>query len=155
MLFRRRNPAGRTFSSGEFKIARPSGAKNRRDGLDFSAAGRDFDVRLERNEIWLMEDERLVGYADGDASSWRLLIDETPYAIEQPKLGNNYSLVSAEGEDVAEIGGGGFPLRSAEIRTELDLTAEQKAFMVMIALVGWRESDRALLGNVRNDEGSQ
>lgn len=153
MEFRRRNPAGRTFAGGPFKIVRPSGRKVSRDGLDFYADGQDYDVRTEGDEIWLMEGERLVGYASGETSDWSLLIDEKPCSINQPKIGNNLSALTVGDDQVGTIEGAGFPVRSATIETSLDLSQEQQAFVVMVALLGWRESDRALLGNAPTDAG--
>lgn len=148
MEFKRRNPAGRTFSGGGFKLTRPTGPKLTRDGLDFSAKDRDYDVRREGEEIWLMDGERLVGYATGNSNDWHLLIDEKPYALDQPKLGNNNSALMSGNERVAEIMGRGFPVRAAEITSILNLTDEQKAFVVLIALLGWRESDRSLFSSL-------
>ncbi len=153
MEFKRRNPAGRTFSGGGFKLSRPTGPKLTRDGLGFSAKDREYDVRREGEEIWLMDGERLVGYATGNSNDWHLLIDEKPYAIEQPKLGNNNSALMSGSERVAEIEGRGFPVRAATIQTILNLTDEQKAFVVLIALLGWRESDRSLFGALETSSG--
>jgi hypothetical protein len=116
-----------------------------RAGLDLRSEGRDYDVRVTGKEIWLMEGDRLVAYATGEASHWHLLIEEHPYAIEQPKLGNNVSWLLDETRAVGEIRGSGFPLRAARFESELDLSAEVQAFVVMIALLGWREGDRSLL----------
>lgn len=153
MEFKRLNPAGRTFSGGGFKITRPSGPKISRDGLDFSAKGGDYDVRLEGDEIWLMDEDRLVGYASGNANDWHLLIDDRPYSVDQPKLGSTHSALMSGTERVAEISGSGFPLRAAELTTTLNLSDEQKAFVVMIVLLGWRESDRSLFSSTEGDYG--
>lgn len=153
MEVKRLNPAGRTFSGGGFKIARPSGPKLTRDGLKFSARGRNYDVRREGKEIWLMDDERLVGYATGNADDWHLLIEDKPYAIDQPRPGTNHSALMSGSERVAEISGRGFPLRAAQLTSTLNLTDEQKAFVMMIVLLGWRESDRSLFSSTEGDYG--
>jgi hypothetical protein len=152
--FKRLNPAGRTFSGGGFKISRPSGPKLTRDGLGLSASGRNYDVRREGEEIWLMDDERLVGYATGNSNDWHVLIDEKSYSVDQPKLGNNNSALMAGTERVAEITGSGFPLRAVQLDTIRAFTDEQKAFVVMIVLLGWRESDRSLFSSTEGDYGA-
>ena len=67
-----------------------------------------------------MEDERLVGYAEGDSNEWRLLIDDKPYSIDQPKLGNNFSLL-LEGRESrsAQIAGARIPVTRVQSSTRL------------------------------------
>lgn len=75
----------------------------------------------------------------------RVLLDDESYLIEQPRMGQNRSTLSLDGSIVGEFRGKGFPLRLVHLDDELDLNDEQRAFLVMVALVGWREGDRQLL----------
>jgi hypothetical protein len=151
--FKRINPAGRTFSGGGFKITRPTGPKLGRDGLGFRAKDRDYDVRRDGDQIWLLDGERLIGYANGNSNDWHLLIDDVPFAIEQPKAGRNVSALTRDARQVGEIRGKGFPVRAVTIDTQTHMDDEAKAFADMIALLGWRESDRSLFGSMETSSG--
>jgi hypothetical protein len=149
--FRRLNPGSGVFrcrsGEGPFKIKRPSGPKLTREGLGLSHPDHDYDVRTDGDEVWLMDGDRSVGYAQGDSTDWHLLLDDQAYGLEQPKAGSNNTALMREGVRVGEIEGHGLPLRRLNTAIRADLTYEQKAFVVMIALLGWRESDRSLLGS--------
>jgi hypothetical protein len=150
--FRRLSP-GSSFKcrsgEGEYRIKRPSGAKITRDGLELSHPEHDYNVRLQGKKIWLLDGDRTVGYAAGDSSEWDLLFDEDPFTLEQPKIGNNATALM-QGEDrVGEIDGSGFPLRKVRLTIRTDLGDEQKAFVAMVALLGWRESDRSLFSSIQ------
>jgi hypothetical protein len=151
--FKRVNPAGRTFSGGGFKLTRPSGPKLTRDGLGFKAKDRDYDVRRDGDQIWLMDGDRLVGYANGNSGDWHLLIDDEPFGVEQEKAGTNVSALKRDDHQVGEIRGSGFPLRAVAIDSETYLDDEKQAFIVMIALLGWRESDRSLFSSIQTPDG--
>lgn len=154
MEFKRLNPAGRTFAGDAFKIRRPSGPKLSRAGLALLAKSCDYDVRSAGEEIWLMDGDRLVGYAVGSANEWHLVIDERPFEMNQPELGKNRSHLESNVGRVGGITGSGFPLRVAKLETSFSFTHEQMAFVVMIALLGWRESDRSLFSPAGIDPGS-
>jgi hypothetical protein len=154
--FRRLSP-GSPFKcrsgEGDFRIKRPSGPKITREGLELTHPEHDYNVRTQGKEVWLLDGDREVGYAAGDSSEWDLLFGEDPYALEQPKIGNNATALMQGDERVGEIDGKGFPLRKVGLEIRASLSDEQKAFVAMIALLGWRESDRSLFSSV--DSGAQ
>lgn len=152
MEFRRRNPAGRTFTGGGFKITRPTGPKVTRNGLSISHSDHEYDVRCQGDEIWLIDDEREVGYAKGGVGSWQLIFGEQHLELVQPKPGNNNSELMWDVSRVGEIEGSGFPVRSIGVVVRIDLSEEQQAFLAMVALLGWRESDRSLFGSMQTNE---
>lgn len=151
MEFRRMNPGSGVFrcrsGEGPFKIRRPTGPKVSRVGLDLSHPDHDYDVRTEGREIWLMDRDRTVGYAQGASTEWHLLFGEQAYGLDQPKAGSNHTALMHGESRVGEIEGHGLPLRRLSTTIRADLTYEQKAFVAMIALLGWREADRSLLGS--------
>lgn len=127
---------------------RPSGISTARRGLEIDASGHEYEVRLRGIEIWMLDAEKLVGYASGDSISWHVLLGDDAYSIKQPKSGASFSkLLDQEGTAVGDFRGDGLPLRRVTLEDTVSLTAEQRAFLVMVALLGWREGDRQLLGN--------
>jgi hypothetical protein len=145
--FRRRGPLTKTFrNDAGFRLKRPSGPSVGRDDLDFALTGHEYEIRTEKDQVWLLEGERTVGFAKGAAHWWHVLLDDVEYKIEQPKMGNNHSLLSKGETQIGEFGGIGFPLRALEFRGELDIPEDQQAFVALIVLMGWREADRSLLG---------
>jgi hypothetical protein len=147
--FKRSNPAGRTFSGGGFKIIRPSGPTTTRSGLGLKHRDHAFEIRRRDDEIWLIDGEREVGYAAGAADDWRLLFGERAFEIVQPTPGRNNSALMLADKRVGEIDGSGFPLRAVELTIRSNLSEEEQAFVVMIALLGWRESDRSLFSSIQ------
>ncbi|MBJ7353523.1 MAG: hypothetical protein JHC98_01745 [Thermoleophilaceae bacterium] len=145
MEFRRRGI--RTFVSddGGFSVRRPSGPSVNRNGLWLKAPGHNYEIRMRSRELWLLDGEREVGYADGMQSGWTVLFDERALELVQPKTGVPHTLVHEAGAAIGQFAGTGFPMRSFRGEGELGTTAEQTAFLAMIVLTGWRESDRAML----------
>lgn len=133
------------FHGGGFTIVRPSGRSMSREKLDLISDGHDYNFRFEENKIWLLDGEREIGFASGLQTRWELTVGERGLSLDQRKLGMNHSAVIEAGEIVSEIGGGGFPLKVVEINRAAGLTEEQQAFVVAIAVLGWRESDRAMM----------
>lgn len=144
MKFSRRGPKSFVSEDKRFKIVRPSGTKISREALALSAKGHDYNVRTDGDQIWLLDDDREVGWAEGDASAWRLLFESTEFSLDQPKTGSPHTALMAGDERVGEISGRGFPLRSLELTIRAELSDEQTAFVAMIALLGWREGDREM-----------
>lgn len=145
------NPGAGVFrcrsGEGPFKIKRPSGPKVTRDGLRLSHPEHDYDVRVDGREVWLMDGDRTVGYAQGASTEWHLLFGEEAFELDQPKAGSNNTALMRGELRVGEIEGHGLPLRRLSTTIRAELTYEQKAFVAMIALLGWREADRSLLGS--------
>lgn len=135
------------FHGGGFTIVRPSGRSLDRDALDLIREGHDYNFRFDGDQIWLLDGEREVGYAAGRAVRWELNLGERGLTLDQRKYGQNHSAVIEAGEIVSEVGGGGFPLKVVEINRPAGMNDEQQAFVVAIAVLGWRESDRSMMGS--------
>lgn len=133
------------FRSEEFTIVRPSGVRVNRDALALENPRHDFNFRLDDEHLWLFDGEREVGYAQGEGPRWQLIVGGRELAANQAKLGVNHFAITEDGELVTEVGGAGFPLKVVDINRSAGLTEEQQAFVVAIALLGWRESDRAMM----------
>jgi len=148
MEFKRRGPLSKTFvcvsGEGDYRIVRPTGRGVRRDDLSVELEGRDFDIRNEGHEVWMLDDERLVGYAKGQETHWHLLIDDKAFAIEQEKLGSNSSVLKRGEETVGSFEGKGFPLKMVRFDDQVGFDSHTATFLVLVALVGWREGDRLL-----------
>ncbi len=143
MDFKRR---GRSkFRSGDFTIVRPSGRSLDRDRLELLHSGRDYDMRSDGDQIWLLEGEREVGYAVGAGALWNLVLGERPLTVEQVKPGLAHSTVRDDAAIVTEVRGSGFPLKLVETNGDGGLADDELAFVVAVALLGWRESDRAMI----------
>lgn len=134
------------FHGGGFTIVRPSGRSMSRETLELIHEGHDYNFRFDGNRIWLLDGEREIGFADGAQTRWELSIGERGLTLDQRKHGLNHSAVIEAGGIVSEVGGGGFPLKVVEINQAAGLTHEEQAFVVAVALLGWRESDRAMMG---------
>lgn len=145
MEFRRRGTRSFTSTEGEFSIRRPSGPSVKRRGLGISAPGRDYEIRMQGDELWLLDGDREVGYAKGKRNAWKVIFDERDLALDQPKPGVAHSYVKEAGQALGQFAGGGFPLRSFHSDGDLGTTDEQTAFLALIVLTGWRESDREIL----------
>lgn len=153
MKFSRRGARSFVSDDRQFKIVRPSGARVTRDGLALRASGHDFNVRQDGQQVWLLDGDREVGYADGFAGEWRLLFGTREFGLDQPKSGAPHTALMDGDTRVGEISGQGFPLRSVEMEIRADLTDEQRAFVAMIVLLGWREGDRAMFGQLETSHG--
>lgn len=134
------------FHSGEFTIVRPSGRKMSREPLEIIHPGHDYNFRFDGDGVWLLDDEREIGYAEGRGREWTLVFDGRNYALEQEKIGISHSSLWHNRDLAAEVGGGGFPLKVVELNRDGGLTMERQVFVVAVALLGWRESDRELMG---------
>lgn len=147
MKFRRRSP--RTFASddGGYRIKRPSGRGTDRAGLSVESAGCDYEVRLEGEQVWLVDGDREVGYAKGAQEHWTVIVGGTVVDVDQPQPGVNHSYVRIGGRRVGQFAGNGFPLRSFASEGEIELNDEHTAFLAAIVALGWRESDRGLFGS--------
>lgn len=148
MKFSRRGARSFVSEDRQFKIVRPSGARVTRDGLALKARGHDFNVRQDDQQVWLLDGDREVGYADGSAGEWRLLFGAREFGLDQPKSGAPHTALMDGDERVGEISGRGFPLRAMVLEVRADLSPEQEAFVAMIVLLGWRESDREMFGQM-------
>lgn len=144
MEFRRR---GRSrFRAGEFTIKRPSGRALGRDRLAVGRVGHDYEFRFDQDRLWLLDGEREVGFAQGSDLKWHILFGELSLTLEQAKAGVCHSAATdAGGAIVAQVRGSGFPLKLVETHGADELSEEQLVFLVAIALLGWRESDRAMI----------
>lgn len=142
------------FHGGGFTIVRPSGRSMSREKLDLIREGCDYNFRLEGDQVWLLDGDREVGYATGRAVRWELDLGERGLTLDQRKYGQNHSAVIEAGEIVSEVGGGGFPLKVIEINRAAGMSDEQQAFVVAIAVLGWRESDRSMMSaSAKTDDG--
>jgi hypothetical protein len=137
------------FHRGDFTIVRPSGRSLSREPLALIHAGRDYNWRFDDDQLWLLDDEREVGYANGTAAHWDLLVADRALVLDQARIGTNHSTVSEGGELISEVGGGGFPLKVVELNRSAGLTEEEQAFVIAVALLGWREADRAMISSSR------
>ncbi len=153
MKFSRKGPKSFVSEDKQFKIVRPSGTKVNRDSLDFRSKEHDYNVRMDESQVWLLDGDREVGWADGSAGTWRLLFGTREFALDQPKAGSPHTALMDGGERVGEISGKGFPLRSIELTVRADLSDEQRAFVAMIVLLGWREGDREMFGQISTPDG--
>lgn len=149
MEFKRRFRLSRVFEcesgEGAYRFVRPTGINTSRKTLDFSCAGRDFDVRLEKEKIWLLHGEETVGFGAGELHRWHLVISDQEYVLDQPKLGVNFSTIEATGGKlVAQVRGVGFPISRIELCDGKMFTADEQAFLLMVAALSWRESDRSM-----------
>lgn len=151
MQFRRKGRG--KFHSGDFTIVRPSGRSLDRDRLELIRPGHDYNFRSDGDQVWLLDDEREVGYAKGSDLRWQLAVGGHALTVEQMKYGVNHSTIEEDGAIVAEVRGSGFPLKLVETNGDAGLSDEQLVFVVAIALVGWRESDRAMIGTTGRPEG--
>ncbi len=143
MNFKRR---GRSkFRAGDFTIVRPSGRSLDRGRLELLHPDRDYEVRLDGEQIWLLEGEREVGYAVGAGVLWSLVLGDRPLTIEQVRPGLAHSTVSDDVAIVTEVRGSGFPLKLVETNGDGGLAEDELVFVVAVALLGWRESDRAMI----------
>lgn len=144
MEFRRRGTRSFASTEGDFSIRRPSGPAVKRSGLRVSAPGRDYEIRLQGTEIWLLDGEREVGYAKGMQNVWEVIFDDRSLSLDQPRIGVPHTLVKDGDREIAQFGGSGFPLRSFRSEGELGLSDEQTTFLAAVVITGWRESDRGL-----------
>ncbi|MFT4049992.1 MAG: hypothetical protein QM648_09175 [Solirubrobacterales bacterium] len=138
------------FHCGDFTIVRPSGWKVSRDAIELIRPGHDYNFRADGDQLWLLDDEREVGYAQGSTSRWRLVVADRHFVLAQPKLGVNHSLLNERDSLVSEVGGGGFPLKIVELNRPAGLTEEQQVFVVAVALLAWREADRSMMSRGGN-----
>ena len=145
MEFRRRGTRSFTSTDGEFSIRRPTGTSVKRKGLRVSALGRDYEIRMQGDELWLLDGDREVGYAKGMQNSWEVILDERSLELDQPKIGVSHTYVREGGNAIGQFAGAGFPLRSFRSDGELGTTDEQTAFLALVVLTAWRESDRGML----------
>jgi hypothetical protein len=119
---------------------------SKRSGLKFACDGRAYEVRIEDKSIWVLEGERIAGYANGRESRWELTLDDRSLLLWQPKLGARYSTV-AEGDNVsAVLRGSGFPLKSVMLEGASGFSVEQQAFLIMVVLLGWQETGQQVNG---------
>lgn len=145
MEFRRRGTRSFTSTEGDFSIRRPTGPSVKRKGLRVSAPGRNYEIRLQGSELWLLDGDREVGYAEGMQNAWKVIFDERVLELEQPQLGVPHTLVKEDDAAIGQFAGSGFPLRTFASEGELKTTEEQTAFLAAVVLTGWRESDRGML----------
>lgn len=153
MKFRRRSPRVFASDDGGFRIKRPSGRGTDREGLSVESAGCDYEIRLDGEQIWLVDGEREVGYAKGAQEHWTVIVGDTVVDVDQPQPGVNHSYVKIGGRRVGQFAGSGFPLRSFASEGEIELNDEHTAFLAAIVALGWRESDRGLFGSTPDVEG--
>lgn len=144
--FKRHGPRRFVAKDGHWKIDRPSGRSMHRERLQISSAEHEYELRFSDSEIWLLCAEREVGYAKGAADDWVVIFGERVFELTQPKAGTNHTLVLAHGSASGQIAGEGFPLRSVRAEGIETFSDEEVVFVVAIALLGWRESDRSMLG---------
>lgn len=116
-----------------------------REKLELTHPEHDYNWRFDGDQLWLLDDERQVGYAKGMTVRWHLAIGERSLLISQGKMGTNQSAIMENDELVSEVGGGGFPLKVVELNRSAGLSDEEQAFVVAVALLGWREADRAMM----------
>jgi hypothetical protein len=145
MEFRRRGTRSFTSTEGDFSIRRPTGPSVGRKGMRVIAPGREYEIRMQGDALWLLDGDREVGYAKGMQNAWDVILDQRALEIEQPKPGVAHSYVKEDGRAIGQFAGGGFPLRSFRSDGQLGTTEEQTAFLALVVLTGWRESDRAML----------
>lgn len=145
--FKRHGPRRFASREGGWKIDRPSGRSMKRDRLAISSAEHEYELRFSESEIWMLCAEREVGYAKGSADDWVVIFGERVFELTQPKAGTNHTLVLAHDNAAGQIAGDGFPLRSVRAEGIEAFSDEEVVFVVAIALLGWRESDRSLLGS--------
>lgn len=145
LTFRRK---GRSkFVGGEYTIVRPSGRRLGRESFDVRRAGHDYDVRIDGEKVWLMDGEREIGFAEGDGLDFELFFGERRLTMRQPKAGVSHAIFY-DGDDVfAQARAGGFPLKTAELKDGDELDEDQRVFLLAVALLAWRESDRAMLAS--------
>lgn len=139
---------------GAYRFVRPTGINTSRKSLDFSCPGRDFEVRIEEEKVWLLDDEETVAFGTSVHHRWHLVISDTEYVLDQPKLGANHSTVeNQDGNVVAQIRGIGFPVSRIELIDGAGFSTDEKAFVSMIATLSWRESDRRMMGGASTGGG--
>ena len=134
MEFKRRFRTSRVFQcdsgEGDYRFARPSGVNTRRKALDFSCRGRDFEIRTEGEELWLLEGEVTIGYGTGEDHRWHLILDDLEYVLDQSKLGVNHStLETMDGKLIAQTRGIGFPITRVELVDGAAFSDDEKAFI--------------------------
>lgn len=116
-----------------------------RERLRISSDEHHYELRFSEHEIWMLCAEREVGYAKGESDDWVVIFGERVFELTQPKAGTNHTLVLAHGAASGQIAGEGFPLRSVRAEGIEAFSDEEVVFVVAIALLGWRESDRSLI----------
>lgn len=142
MLFKRK---GRSkFVCDPFTIIRPSGRTLGREALDLFTADGDYNVRTEDNRVWLMDGEREVAFAEGEGAQWTILLGKSSLRMEQPKVGVAHTLFYLGDELIAQSRAAGPLDRVAELYGGDRFAEDQRAFLVAISLVGWREGERGL-----------
>lgn len=153
MEFRRRGTRSFASTEAEFTIRRPTGPSVKRKGLRVSAPGCEYEIRMQGDELWLLDGDREVGYAKGSQNSWQVILEERALELDQPKLGVAHTYVKEHGQAIGQFAGAGFPLRAFRSDGELRTTEEQTAFLALIVLTGWRESDRGMLAASSSGDG--
>lgn len=133
------------FVCGDYTIVRPSGRGLSREKFDVRRAGHDYDVRLDGEKVWLMDGEREVGFASGEGMEFELLFGDRRVTMKQPKLGVSHSVFSEREKLFAQARGSGFPLKVVELKDGDELDEDARVFLLAVALLGWRESDRGML----------
>ncbi|MBJ7457755.1 MAG: hypothetical protein JHD02_01065 [Thermoleophilaceae bacterium] len=151
MEFKRRFRASSVFEcdsgEGPYRFVRPSGTRTTRKALDLRCAGRDFEIRTDKEKVWFLEGDTTIGFGASQHHRWQLVIAGQEYVLDQPSLGVNHSTVEDDdGHLVAQIRGVGFPIARVELINAEAFTADQQAFLAMVATLSWRESDRRLVG---------
>lgn len=111
----------------------------RRDG-ELVVDGKEFELRTEQHEVWLVDGEESIAYAQGTATRWEFTIDDRAFLLTQPALGKLQSTLT-EGETViGEVRSADKLMKKVLVNLSDEFTPTQKAFVAAIAIRGWRES---------------
>lgn len=101
---------------------------------------REFELRTEQFEVWLVDDEESIGYARGSAGRWELALGDRNLMLAQPAIGRMQSTL-VEGETLqGEVRSADKLLRKVLVNLTDELTATHQAFVAAIAIRGWRET---------------
>jgi hypothetical protein len=148
--FQRRHRFSRWFDcvSGEggFSVRRPFVLAGNRNGLRFARDTSEYEVRTEDRAIWVLDGERLVGYANGMEGRWELTADDESLLLWQPKIGTRFSTVASGSNVLAEVRGRGFPLKDVSLEGASRFGTEQRAFLMMMVLLSWQETGQQVNG---------
>jgi hypothetical protein len=113
---------------------------------------REFEIRVEPYEIWMLLDEQTIAYASGNVTGWSILLDQVKYDILQPKPGFDKSDILREGRQFGTI---------SATKVGLDVTLQMssrfdpavEAFFAMVAIMGWRQTRATMVAGSGGDGG--
>lgn len=111
----------------------------RRDG-ELVVDGKELELRTEKQEVWLVDGEESIAYAQGTSTRWELTLEDRGFLLTQPALGKLQSTLM-EGETViGEVRSADKLMKKVLVNVSDEFSSTQKAFVAAIVIRSWRET---------------